>query len=150
MHDYYFAASLFTHAEKEFNFRGAVVVESLGFKVFLPQRDNKHPEGGHLCYLDNLENLQSSRNIIAIVDGPDVDSGTSWEVGYFASMIHYGIKPDGDIYLVRTDFRECADGAFGVNLMISESITIPVIFRSLDELFTHLVSFKVELNKGEK
>lgn len=149
-YDFYWAAPLFTQAEKDFNFKGASIIESVSFKVFLPQRDNPHSLlGGHICYEENKENLKRSENIIAVVDGPDVDSGTAWEVGYFAALIETLKKPMGDIFLLRTDFREASDGAFGVNLMVSESITVPVIFRSLDDLFSHLIEFKVKQNKGE-
>lgn len=149
-YDFYWAAPLFTAAEKEFNFKGASIVESLGFKVFLPQRDNpRSQEGGHLCFIENKHGLEWSGNLIAVVDGPDVDSGTAWEVGYFSASIEFLKKPTGDIFLLRTDIREASDGAFGINLMVSESITIPMIFRSMDELFSHLVSFKVNQNKGE-
>jgi nucleoside 2-deoxyribosyltransferase len=149
-YDFYWAAPLFTQAEKDFNFKGASIIESLGFKVFLPQRDNRHALiGGHSCYEVNKECLIRSKSIIAVVDGPDVDSGTAWEVGYFSALIETLKKPMGDIFLLRTDFREASDGAVGVNLMVSESITVPIIFRTLDELFSYLVSFKVKQNKGE-
>jgi len=149
-YDFYWAAPLFTSAELDFNFKGVSQVESLGFNVFLPQRDNLHSIiGGNICYHANVEGIHKCGSIIAVVDGPDVDSGTAWEIGYFSALITLGKRPMGDVFLLRTDIREASDGAFGVNLMVSESITVPVIFRSMDELFSHLVSFKVKLNKGE-
>jgi hypothetical protein len=148
MWDFYWAGALFSQAEKDFNLHCATQLRSLGLKIFLPQRDNRYEDvGGQLCFQDNVDNLENSNGVIAVVDGPDVDSGTAWEVGYYSAMINFGKRPSGDIYLLRTDFRECADGAYGVNLMVSESITIPVIFRSFDELFQHIISFKVKQNK---
>ena len=55
--------------------------------------------------------------LVAIMDGPDPDSGTCWEVGYA-----YGTKKS--IVLVRTDFRDLAGRAGTYNPMMAESATI--------------------------
>jgi len=39
--------------------------------------------------------------VIALLDGPQVDDGTSWEIGYFNA----GKSPERKIIGVRTDFR---------------------------------------------
>ena len=54
--------------------------------------------------------------LVAIMDGPDPDAGTAWEVGYA-----YGKKP---IVLVRTDFRTEAGSSGPYNPMLTESATI--------------------------
>jgi nucleoside 2-deoxyribosyltransferase len=50
------------------------------------------------------------------MDGPDPDSGTSWEVGYA-----FRRKP---IVLVRTDTREMAGSAGAYNPMLTQAATI--------------------------
>lgn len=55
--------------------------------------------------------------LVAIMDGPDPDSGTSWEVGYT-----YATKKP--IVLVRTDFRHIAGRAGTYNPMMAESATV--------------------------
>jgi nucleoside 2-deoxyribosyltransferase len=50
---------------------------------------------------------------MAIMDGPDPDSGTCWEVGY-----SFGLKKW--IVLVRTDIRALAGSAGDYNLMLTE------------------------------
>jgi nucleoside 2-deoxyribosyltransferase len=55
--------------------------------------------------------------LVAIMDGPDPDAGTSWEVGYA-----YGSRKP--IVLVRTDFRELAGEAGRYNPLLAESATI--------------------------
>jgi nucleoside 2-deoxyribosyltransferase len=54
--------------------------------------------------------------LVAIMDGPDPDSGTAWECGYA-----YGKKP---IVLVRTDIRAQTGRGAPYNAMLSESATI--------------------------
>ena len=54
--------------------------------------------------------------LVAIVDGPDPDSGTSWEVGYA-----FRKKP---IVMVRTDFRAFAGRSGDYSPMLTEAATI--------------------------
>jgi nucleoside 2-deoxyribosyltransferase len=53
--------------------------------------------------------------LVAIMDGPDPDSGTAWECGYA-----YGEKP---VILVRTDIRAQASRSGPYNSMLTESAT---------------------------
>ena len=62
-----------------------------------------------------VEKIRKADAVMAIVDGPDADSGTSWECGYAYALG----KP---VYLVRTDLRVAGDDPeFGINLMLSRS-----------------------------
>ncbi len=56
---------------------------------------------------------------VAIMDGPDPDPGTCWEVGYA-----FGVKEE--IVLVRTDMRTGASSAGDYNPMLTEAATIRV------------------------
>ena len=65
--------------------------------------------------------------MVALLDGPQVDDGTAWEIGYAYAK---GIPVIG----LRTDFRLCADSDGGiVNAMIQGSMLS--ICRSADEVF---------------
>ncbi|MBO4318302.1 MAG: nucleoside 2-deoxyribosyltransferase [Mailhella sp.] len=64
--------------------------------------------------------------VVALLDGPQVDDGTAWEIGYACAK---GIPVIG----LRTDFRLCADSDGGlVNAMIQGSVVD--ICRSADEV----------------
>jgi nucleoside 2-deoxyribosyltransferase len=93
----YFAAPLFTAAERTWN---AAVTESLrsaGHEVFLPQEQEPGRDGPGIFATD-VAGIDWAEALVAIVDGPDPDSGTAWEVGYGYAVA----KP---IVLVRTDIR---------------------------------------------
>jgi len=112
-YDFYFAAPLFSKAEKEYNTDMAGILRRGGFQVYLPQEYllSSVPEA---IFENNLEQLLHSKNLIAICEGTDVDSGTSWEMGQF-----YG---RGQIFALRTDFRMSGDDQeTGLNLMLSQS-----------------------------
>jgi len=70
--------------------------------------------------------------VVALLDGPQVDDGTAWEIGFAHARC---ISVVG----IRTDFRQAGDvpGAL-VNAMVHASCE--VIVRSLDDLLAHLKS----------
>ena len=74
--------------------------------------------------------------VVALLDGPQVDDGTAWEIGYAHCR---GIPVIG----IRTDFRQAGDvpGAL-VNAMIHGSCR--VIVRSVDELVGVLAQWQAE------
>ena len=134
----YFAAPLFSLAEKEFNLSLAKEMEALrnDLRIALPQEfciGASLPDIYNRC----IENIDLCDLLIGVLDGADADSGTSFEVGYaFAKG-----KP---IVGIRTDFRELED--HGVNLMLSKSCSSFV--RIKDETSKNLASLIVtEINK---
>ena len=61
------------------------------------------------------EQLDRADVVVALLDGPQVDDGTAWEIGYFYAHRSRG-KP---IIGIRTDFRKAGDAPNAVvNLMI--------------------------------
>jgi nucleoside 2-deoxyribosyltransferase len=139
----YFAAPLFTMAEWTWNTELAERLERLGFTVILPQNSSAgarredgtyHPERLFriaTCSMDQAD------VILAILDGPDVDSGTAWECGY-------GYAKGKPVIGVRTDLRAGGDDtAAAVNLMLSqcaEQIVRADPFASLDTLADRISS----------
>lgn len=133
MRTVYLAAPLFSEAERDFNRRLRDEIKKAGFNVFLPQEDSNNIKEEKnrqaIIFNKNTEAIESSDMVVAVIDGTDVDSGTSWEIGYaFAKG-----KP---LLGLRTDFRTL--GAEGtVNLMIERSIALCT---SIGELLNRLKS----------
>jgi len=113
----YFAGPLFTSAEREWNAAITAGLRAAGHEVFLPQEKEPGKDGPGIFAAD-VGGIDWADGLLAIMDGPDPDSGTSWEVGYA-----YGKKP---IVLVRTDFRDMAGNAGVYNPMLTEAATIRV------------------------
>jgi nucleoside 2-deoxyribosyltransferase len=116
----YLAAPLFTPFDRARNVVIASALESWGHTVFLPQLI-RTPDGlrpsAEFIFRKCVEGVDDCDVTVGLVDGPDVDSGTAWELGYaFARS-----KP---IVALRTDYRGAEDGA--VNLMIARSATLLV------------------------
>lgn len=111
-YDIYFAAPLFTSAERQWNIRLEASLRNAGIKVFLPQEECKNA-GSHEIASICFEGISNCHLMLAILDGPDADSGTCVEVGYAWAK---GIP----IFGLRTDFRDSGEHS-GVNLMLVEA-----------------------------
>ncbi len=116
----FLAAPIFSTAEREFNSKLAEELRKRGYEVFLAQElpllNSESEEDKKKIFSMDLEGLEGSDVVVAILDGIDVDSGVAFELGYaFARG-----KP---IIGVRTDHR-CFSPYEEVNLMIEVPATI--------------------------
>jgi len=113
----YLAAPLFTQVERRWNRELARLLEERveGLEVVLPQDyrvEGRFNDRQRLAELFRLcmKDVDRADTIVAILDGPDADSGVAFEMGY----AHAQGKP---IIGVRTDFRQSQER--GVNMMVS-------------------------------
>ncbi len=114
----YLSGPVFTLAERLFNEELAGELERLcpSLQFFLPQRYDKEfqdvPDRSQRMFACLMGALDHCDVVVAVLDGPDADSGTSFEMGYARGR---GKRVIG----VRTDFRGSED--HGVNLMLSNA-----------------------------
>jgi nucleoside 2-deoxyribosyltransferase len=111
----YFAAPLFSGPERSWNAEVTACLRAAGHEVFLPQEQEPGKDAAGIFSTD-VGGIDWADALVAIMDGPDPDSGTAWECGYA-----YGKKP---ILLVRTDFRAQTGSGAPYNPMLTESATI--------------------------
>lgn len=117
----YFAAPLFSAAERDFNKKVRDVLEEAHFDVYLPQEvgdtdaGRTHSSQSEIFRRD-VEAIEQADAVVAVVDGADADSGTAWEMGY----AHARGTP---VVALRTDFRRAGHNEH-VNLMLEESSTV--------------------------
>jgi len=112
----YFAAPLFTSAEREWNTNLAHNLRGHGFEVELPQEFCGTLANPSLISDLCLTTLLSCDIVLVTCDGTDVDSGTAMEFGY-------AMKSDLNSIAYRTDFRRAGDCGNNCNLMIAEQAT---------------------------
>jgi len=101
----YLAAPLFTSAERGWNKQLEQLLIQGGHEVFLPQDKEFSVRTAKAISETDRGGLDWADAVVAVMDGPDPDSGTSWECGYA-----YGKKP---VLLLRTDFRSSGDKRIG-------------------------------------
>jgi nucleoside 2-deoxyribosyltransferase len=112
----YFAGPLFTTPERTWNVEVVAALRAAGHEIFLPQEQEPGKDAAGIFATD-VGGIDWADGLVAIMDGPDPDSGTCWEVGYT-----YGVRKP--IVLVRTDFRDMAGKAGRYNPMMAQSATI--------------------------
>ena len=98
----YLAGPLFTTPEREFNVQLAARLRDAGHDVWVPQEHPAPERTGKSIFQKDLEGLDGAEGVVAIMDGPDPDSGTCWECGYA-----YATKKP--VVLFRSDFRGSGD-----------------------------------------
>jgi nucleoside 2-deoxyribosyltransferase len=111
----YFAGPLFTTPERSWNAEVTVALREAGHEVFLPQEQEPGKDGPGI-FASDVGGIDWADGLVAIVDGPDPDSGTAWEVGYA-----FGTKKP--VVLVRTDLRALAGNAGDYNAMLTQAAT---------------------------
>jgi nucleoside 2-deoxyribosyltransferase len=112
----YFAGPLFTTPERIWNAEVTEALRAAGHEVFLPQENEPGKDAAGIFAAD-VGGIDRADGLVAIMDGPEPDSGTCWEVGYV-----YGLKKP--IILVRTDVRSMAGNAGEYNPMLTQAATI--------------------------
>lgn len=112
----YFAGPLFTTPERTWNAEVTAALRAAGHEVFLPQENEPGKDAAGIFAADRA-GIDWADGLVAIMDGPDPDSGTCWEVGYA-----YGT--DKSIVLVRTDVRAMAGNSGEYNPMLTQAATI--------------------------
>lgn len=134
----YLAGPLFTDAERQYNLIVKEKLEEKGLDVFLPQEldiDFSSEAWQSDTFNANVKHIDDSDIIIAILDGPICDDGTSWEVGYSWAK---GKK----IFGLRTDFRTVGPEGI-VNLMLGCSIDI---FNDIETLIEEVLIYDMSRN----
>jgi nucleoside 2-deoxyribosyltransferase len=112
----YFTGPLFTTPERIWNAEVVAALRAAGYEVFLPQEKEPGLDAAGIFATD-VGGIDWSDGLLAIMDGADPDSGTSWEVGYA-----YGSRKP--IVVVRTDLRHLAGEAGPYSPLVAESATI--------------------------
>lgn len=115
----YWAGPLFTEAERKWNAECARELRVHGHDIFLPQEEEPREKTPYYIFEHDVNGLNKCDLMVAVCDGADPDSGTSFEMGYFYAKS----KP---IITLRTDFRVASDEGCQFNIMLHESGTVKV------------------------
>ena len=97
----YIAGPLFTEGERWFLEKIDEICAQRNLKTFLPHRDGDESKSCPEIFEQDLKELKSADMVIAVLDGPDVDSGTAFEIGVASALGKYIIG-------IKTDFRAMA------------------------------------------
>jgi nucleoside 2-deoxyribosyltransferase len=142
----YLAAPLFTTPERDWNAGLAERLAHAGHEVFLPQAHPAPEPTGDAIFRKDLAGLDWAEAVVAIMDGPDPDSGTAWECGY----AHARGKP---VVLFRSDFRGSGDARdipYNAMLIGAADVHIELQLATLDEAATAILEALTGLGAGQR
>ena len=125
----YLAGPLFSTPERDWNDGLAARLTSGGHDVYLPQAHPALELTGRAIFLKDLDGLDWADGVVAIMDGPDPDSGTAWECGYAYAKG----KP---VVLFRSDFRASGDARdlpYNAMLIGAADVHIELHLATLDD-----------------
>lgn len=131
----YLSGPLFSRGEIAWGERVKTFLEERldGLQVIWPHELSSCRDGPQQIFQANLEALNDADLMVAMLDGPQVDDGTAWEIGYFFSA-------HKRVFGLRTDGRRAGEtDSSRVNLMIECSCCCAVA-GSLEELLADLKS----------
>jgi nucleoside 2-deoxyribosyltransferase len=115
----YIAGPLFTPAERLYLETLTTQIEEAGCETYLPHRDGglapPDRENTRALYEADIRALDRCDAIVAVLNGPDVDSGTAFEVGY-------GVARGRPVLGLYEDSR--ASGPRDFNVMIANGCRI--------------------------
>jgi nucleoside 2-deoxyribosyltransferase len=133
-HRIYLSGPLFSRAEIAWGERVKRFLEDKmnGIQVVWPHELVFCQATAEQIFQANLQALKECDIMVAMLDGPQVDDGTAWEIGCFFSA-------NKRVFGLRTDIRRAGEtDASRVNLMIECSCC--ALAGSLDELLANLKS----------
>lgn len=99
----YLSGPIFSQAEIEWARQVKGLIEksfASRAEVIWPHEIASGPREG--IFRENMRALDQCQIVVAILEGPQVDDGTAWEVGY-----HYA--RGGKVLGIRTDFRKAGE-----------------------------------------
>ena len=116
----YIAGPLFNAAERAQAEGVEAICRRAGFQTFLPHRDGglvgTRGRTPAAIFRADLEGLKRANILVAILNGPAVDPGTAWEIGYAYAR---GLAVIGYV-----DDLRARPGSEPVDLMVSKSCTL--------------------------
>ena len=119
----YFAAPLFSAADRDYNLKIVKILESYGYEVFLPQRDGflapdleglTENEKVKKIFDKDVEEVMKSDIIFFLLDGRTPDEGACVELGmaYVSGKRCYGFKTDARSLELDMDMNPMITGCF--------------------------------------
>lgn len=158
----YLATNFFNEATFEYTKKIGYRLRSLGFEVYIPQENgeinDKTSESASIITdvdIANADNkhLENSDVLVACLDGVEIDSGVSAEIGYFSGLARSEERLCASprakrIFGLYTDIRRDGEGdnRFYINLYTKGLVNLRgTVTHSINELADEMVKYRKEL-----
>lgn len=156
----YTAGPLFTPYHRAFIARNAQRLREAGYICYVPHERgvtremelaSGHPRTPQMIFEMDYEMVAGCNAIVALLDDPDVSSGTACEIGIFYGLMKHDPTKKGILGLL-TDaqaWRRAAAGASPINAFTLGCVEdAGKVYRTIDEVITHLDVWRGELRQA--
>ncbi|MCL4458527.1 MAG: nucleoside 2-deoxyribosyltransferase [Chloroflexi bacterium] len=115
----YCAGPLFTPYQREFTSHNAKILRDHGFECFVPHEHGEtrittgRPPTAEQVFIADYGGLSEANAVVALLDGPDISSGTACEIGIFYVLMQNDPSKKGILGLLSDSraYRRRAAGA---------------------------------------
>ena len=155
----YMAGPLFTPYHRAFIARNAQRLSEAGFICYVPHERgvtreiewaSGHPRTSSGIFDMDYEMVAGANAIVALLDDPDVSSGTACEIGIFYGLMQNDTTKKGILGLL-TDaqaWRRAQVGAPSINLFTLGCVEkVGKIYKTVDEVVDQLNTWKREMRQ---
>jgi nucleoside 2-deoxyribosyltransferase len=139
MYDIYWANSLFSQSDRDFNRCCAHEIRSIGLTVFLPQElmiNKSNAPTEKEIFENDTKAINESRIIIACIDQETIDCGVACEIGIAYSLGKYIIGLYTDIRKDRLKYKMYKN-PYVIGAILSNGLMV----KSLNELIIELLRY---------
>lgn len=152
----YIAGPLFTPYQRALHAENVRRLRAAGHECFVPQEQGFNLGQAEATpgevFQGDLAGIKLAHALVALLDDPDVSSGTACEMGIFYELARHDPRKKGILGLL-TDDRARRRHAMGVGEMINFFTHGCVekcgrIYATIDEVIAHLVAWEKELAAG--
>lgn len=149
----YIAGPLFSPYERAYHAENVRRLREAGHKCFVPQEQEHNactsksvPEQ---VFRVDLSGVQWANAVVALLDGPDVSSGTACEIGIFYELARHDPRKKGILGILTDDrpkVRERNGANEGVNpFTLGCCMKRGHVYPSIDGVLEHLTRWQAEL-----
>jgi nucleoside 2-deoxyribosyltransferase len=149
----YIAGPLFSPYHREFHAENICRLRAAGFNCFVPQEQehNAHRSTSipAQVFAVDLAGVRSANALIALLDDPDVSSGTACEMGIFYELMQHDPTKKGMLGILtdyRPRLRDTSNVGESINFFTLGCLEkVGRIYPSVDGVIEHLAHWRKEL-----
>ena len=150
----YIAGPLFTPYHRDFHAENVRRLRAAGHDCFVPQEQehNAHESSSvpEQVFQVDLAGVRWANVLVALLDGPDVSSGTACEMGIFYELARHDPEKIGMLGILtdeRPRMRDTSNVGESINFFtLGTLLKIGAVYPSIDGVIDHLARWQEQLD----
>lgn len=153
----YIAGPLFAPYHRELHAENVRRLRAAGHECFVPQEQEHNARSSksipEQVFQVDLSGVQWANAVVAVLDGPDVSSGTACELGIFYELAQHDPGKVGILGILTDDRprrRDTSDVGESINFFTLGCVEKSgAVYPSIDGVLEHLAEWETRVGSGE-